>query len=279
MKKIYEFVYPNILNQSIFDIQNSQLLPEVGEYINVFLNGTTKLEAIIIDIDGVSKIELTSSINMKDYLLVEMISDLIYTVGDRDNAVFKRYGAASEPRLVYNQDYIGSINIVDVENINIKFTSRLTPFYCTTKSVKNDVEHIVNISDAAINYLIYDYSKQVLVELSGNGDVTYDLPAPLELTDPSKIPYNIQQYVRYSVEYDIINTAYIMIANKAGSKSKRLAELTVEESVKLPDLDDYLRAIRDKLAKFKLTGSSIFATFVKGSATEPYPLIDPRRTF
>jgi hypothetical protein len=278
MKKVYEFIYPEEDNQSIFTVSKSELLLNPGEIMKVIKNGNIDLECEVIDDNGINKIQLISdSLNLTDYIVLEMQSDIQNVVGDRDS-IFKRYGASL--RFKNNNMYTGQINIPGVDNIEIKFTSRYSPFYCTNKSVKNDIDHLVTIPDDDINYLIYEHSYRTLIKLKGNGDETTDLPTPTELSNPKTIPYNIQQYVRYSVEYDIIYNAWLKMSKDYGSVSKKLAELVIEKNVKLPDLDDYLRGIKEKLSQFKLSGvGNAISTFIKGNTASAYPLTSPRRSF
>jgi hypothetical protein len=281
MKKVYEFIYPIENNQSIFDVTKTELLPSIGQDVKVIKNGTTELDCIVIDDNGVSKIQLTSdSLLIEDYLSIEMLSNSLKVIGDRSDSIFRRYGSASEPRLLNNQNYIGNIIIEDIEDINLIFTSRYNPFYTTTRSIQDDIDHIVTISDDEVNYLIYDHSYRVLIKLKDSGDDTADQPTPTELQNVKTIPYNIRQHVRYSVQYDIIYAVWLRMAGKSGSCSKKLAELSVECNVKLPDLNDFLRGIQEKLNGYKLTGGvSAIQGFVKGNSTFAYPLVSPRRSF
>lgn len=218
-----------------------------------------------------------SSLVTNDYLVIYTASNKLSVTGDYGDVIYKRYG--SQSRLMNNQKYFGTVTINNDISIDFNFTSRYNPFYCPTKLVKEDIQHIVDISNESINFAIYDASRKVYMEMSSGENSTIKMPTPYELSNLKTIPYNIQQYVRYTAEYDILIAAYNVMAGRSGSINKRLGDLSIEKNIKLPDIDEFLRGVKEKLQRFDLTTRAVAKSFIKGNVTEPYPISPIRRSF
>ena len=279
MLKVYEFIYPSIEGQIDFIPER----PVTGLNISVLKNGvaTDILPFTIVDevVLGVTikYLRLDIGLSINDHIVVCTESNAITPVGDYGNVFTKRYETGVQ-RLLNNQIYEGSL-IIDGEPIGFHFTSRYDPLYCTAKVIQQDIDHIATLSEDAINFLIYDQSMRVMTFMNGGGDLNYTMPTPYLLKDPTKIPYNIQQHVRYSVEKDIINAVYLSITGSAGKVSKKLGDMEISKAIQIPYLKDMLRAIEEKLKQFPLTGAKIIVSVIKGNGNTPWPVNTPRRSF
>ena len=272
MLKIYEYLYQ--INDNEFKPINTILDDSL-----IFLNGIEEYTDYTIDEE--TGIILTNNLLSTDYLVLKTSNPSPIAIGDYGNVPYKRYNNANM-RLKYNQIYYSNIQIPTNErtiDIKLNFTSRYNPFYCSNKLIKEDIGNFVTLSDEDINFIIYDNSVKVLVEKSVSGKLNYDLPVPYELQDPLKIPYNIQQYVRYMSDLDILNAAYRQLSGMQGVNIKRLGDMQIQKDVKLPLLKDLLADINDKLNKFPLTASALAKSVVKGSGTDTWPVSSPRRSF
>jgi len=272
MLKIYQYLYQTTENEFI---PTTTLTDDTI----IYLNGLSEYTDYSID-DTTGHI-LTTDLLITDYLVVVTNSISPIAVGDYGNVPFKRYNNANT-QLKYNQIYDSIIELpLDNKPLELKlnFTSRYNPFYCSTKLVIEDIGSFVTLDPETINFIIYDNSLKVLIQKDGSGKLNYDLPIPYELQNPLKIPFNIQQYVRYMTDLDILNAAFLQMSGQSGRINKRLGDMQIEKEVRLPALKDLIAAIKTKLDQYPLGDTAIAKAVLKGSGLDPWPVTSPRRSF
>lgn len=274
MASIYEFLYPTEENQTKFFLEN-----KIKGVATVYKNGSNPINFVVgteVVYENNKEVEKeyieVEPLNMDDYLIVQTTTNMLVT-GNYKNVLFKQYG--SDQRLLYNQRY--TINIEDDPiNVNLSFTSRYDPLYCSAKLVREDVSPVVTLPEDDINFIIYTNSLKILTETKGNGDLNYDMPTPYILSKPASIPYNIQMRVRYMSDIDILYAVYMKMTGQYGSFSKKLGNMSIDRQVRIPYLKDFLSVMRQKLAQYE---TMRVASAVKGELFEPYPITPQRRSF
>jgi hypothetical protein len=267
MLEIYEYIYPITNGQTSFKPVNTI----TGTTVDVFRNGTIVQANQVIN----GNIVIPIGLALDEYLMVKTESSKTVTIGDNGTPYLKRYNASSA-KLRYNQRYTVDFQVDEIP-VHLDFTSRYDPFYTSAKFIRTDLQDVVTLTDDEINFLIWDNSYRVLIAMQGAGDLDYALPVPYQLKNPNTIPYNIQQHVRYSVEFDILNAMYLLMTGKGGRIMKQLGDMIIDKTVTVPKLEDLLKGVRDKLNQYTLQNNFV-KTMTKGGTGDPWP-VATRRSF
>lgn len=284
MFQIYEYIYPTQDNQVDFIPVNSI----TGSSIAIYKNGIKDIDNTLVFTTSnklnpaTRKMTITftlaNPITINDYIVVESSGNTPMIFGDYSNVYIKRYGAPTEPRLLNDQTYKISFDIPNLEVVT-SFTSRYDPLYCSARVVREDIETLVDLTEDAINWVIYQNSQRVLLFMNGGGDLNFNMPTPYLLKYPEKIPYNIQQHVKFSAERDILSAAFLQMTGESGLVSKKLGDFTIDKNLALPEITEMIRHVEIKLAQYPLTGAKIITTFTKSASTDTWPVTSPRRSF
>ena len=276
-KTIYDYYYVTAANQIRFDLVNP-----LASTPAIYLNGLNTI-SYSIKTDAVTNtnyIETKSPLNVGDYIIVQTQSPKSIVVGDYGDPIYKRYG--NSQRLMFNQIYTCTIEDLSQQlSVDFKFTSRYDPLYCPTKMVREDVQPIVDLDDDNINFIIYQNSMKMLVDMQGSGNMNFKMPTPYLLTNLAMIPYNIQQHIRYESVVDILNAVYLKMSGRQGRTSKKLGNMQIDQEIRLPYLKDYMQRFQDKLKQFpvNLSYRHMIQSGIKGNSADPWPVASPRRSF
>lgn len=145
--------------------------------------------------------------------------------------------------------------------IQYTISSIYTPLYATTRQIRTDIgSAIVDIPDSTVYNVIRSNSLYV--------DQIYTTQI-----NPSNIPYEVQQYVRYQSEVDLILNRYAQ--NTSGSTSEfTLGDFSVSNSTTSQSSMKYILGELQRradywLKKLQTTTSSSVKSFVKGGTNWP----------
>ena len=157
--------------------------------------------------------------------------------------------------------------LINGEVFDNNFTTQLDPLYCDVKTIRLDCNDFSSsINDDDIITLLYRNS----IEIRDRKEET-------DQSTSSKISIDekyLQPWVRYKTDIDILYRHYIYLCNKYGTKTKETLPIKIEDTTKLPELEDllsrYKRALEDIENNFYSYDN--IATAVKAGKTAQYPL-------
>lgn len=173
------------------------------------------------------------------------------------NSMYKLY--SSKAKFRFNHNYKMIIGIGDTFH-EMSFMTKYDPFYATVSKVRLDTGDLLeNATDEQIARVIYSNSKETL-EILGD--------------DVETIPTYAKNYVRYKTNIDLCYSLYLSMTGKGGSYSKKIGDISIDGSTKLPYLSDMLSRFRELLKPNEdllNSESAKVVSFVKGNSTE-YPV-------
>lgn len=183
------------------------------------------------------------------------------------NTLFKYF--SSNTKFKSNQIYDFILN-VNEEEYKTEFLTKYDPFYTTIEKIRLDTgDLLANIPDSQIAKVIYINSKEAydkLVEAATNSDE--------ETTTVTTIPTYAKNYVRYKTDIDFCYAIYLSISGKYGTQTKKVGDIQIESTVKLPYIDNMIARFKELLKPnedaFGVTSTLVSATFVKAQSSS-YP--------
>lgn len=167
-------------------------------------------------------------ITIKDSILnsVKIVSKSSY---DR-NSLFKMY--SDKVKLRYNHTYKMIMSVLETD-YELSFMTKYDPFYAAVDKIRLDTgDMLEHTSDEQIAKVIYSNSKDALQLLGEDVDV---------------VPKYAKNYVRYKTDIDLCYALYLSMTGKVGSYSKRVGDITIESSTKLPFLKDMIGRFKELL--------------------------------
>lgn len=184
------------------------------------------------------------------------------------NALFKYY--SSNAKLKSNQIYDFVLNVNGEEHTS-KFLSKYDPFYTTIEKIRIDTgDLLINVPDSQIAKVIYLNSKEAydkLLEAASSDDG--------EETSITTIPTYAKNYVRYKTDIDFCFAIYLSISGKYGTQTKKVGDIQIENTVKLPYIDNMISRFKELLKPneeaFGGISKTTTATFVKAESSS-YPV-------
>lgn len=209
-------------------------------------------------------LSIGDKIIIKDSILdnVKFISKNSYS----KNSLFKYF--TSEQKLKNNQIYDFILNVNGNEYTS-KFLSKYDPLYSTVEKIRMDTgDLLINVPDSQILKIIYLNSKEALEKLESSVE---DEALDEEVLE--KTPAFVKRYVRYRTDIDFCYAIYLSISGKYGTQVKKVGDISIENTVKLPYINEMISRFKELLKPnedlFGGTGSTT-ASFVKGGNTS-YP--------
>lgn len=237
--EVYLNDIPLILNKDYLEINTNTIK---------ILKPTTKGDCIFVYNPG----------NIDNVIKEDLVEEKKKVSHDEDY-VLKYYNASQN--LMYNQQYVLKVKVGNISD-EIKFSSKYSPLYSTVKIIRQDLLEIIDlIKDDDICFTIWENS--LLANEISKDKIPEDKPS-----------YAAKQFVRYKTEIDLIFAIYLAISGKAGSISKRLGNLTIEKTIKIPFLKDMLEELKNKLKEWEdmLRGMGKTGIKAKKAGKTNYPL-------
>lgn len=269
MRALYEIYIVKEDNFSIYKIANSILYNKTDLDISVNnINLIKNTDYILQDEELIflNPLSIADKIIIKDSILdnVKLITKNSYS----QNALFKYY--TSNAKLKSNQIYSFNINVHGADNTG-KFLSKYSPFYSTIDKIRMDTGDLLNnVSDTQIAKIIYLNSKEALEKLEEA--VESDTADKSTLT---KTPTYAKNYVRYKTNIDFCYAIYLSISGKYGTQTKKIGDIQIENTVKLPYIDSMIARFKELLKPnadaFGGVSKTTTATFVRANKTS-YPV-------
>ena len=272
--------------QTIFTVQK----PFINDTISVFVNGDlqvfgTKGDYVTIQETGEiifnMPLEEGDKVAIRTNVSTPRINLEIVSAGhaDRPNALYKKYGTVK--RLKSNNKY--EVNIcLDKEIHRWNFISKLNPLFCSSKKIWEDIgEFIEGFTEEYINSMLYRSSVEVIElidELKNAEDSVENVTYSVNEDGIYETTYRtVKNWVRLKTEIDLILARYYGKSQRYGSIKKEIGDISIENNVKLPYIDQLLKRIeRDfTLADDAIKGANHIASAVKGSTKFNY---QPERT-
>lgn len=143
---------------------------------------------------------------------------------------------SSYQKFKFNHRYLFNLIIKD-EKYTIDFNTKYNPFYTTVDKIRLDTGTLLeNVIDERIAHAIYLNSKD-----------TFELLGGENFDAQSKIPAYAKNYVRYKTDIDLCYAIYLSISGKIGSFSKKIGDIQIDQSIKLPYLEDLLSRFKELL--------------------------------
>lgn len=159
----------------------------------------------------------------------------------------------------FNHRYVVNLNIKG-QKFTSDFNTKYDPFFVTVNKIRLDTGTLFDdIPDERIANVIYLNSKEAL-ELLGE--------------DVDEIPTYAKTYVRYKTDIDLCYAIYLTITGKIGSYSKKIGDITVDRTIKLPYLSDMIGRFKELIKPVEdlMNGDNNTAvSYIKGSSTT-YPV-------
>lgn len=248
-----------IVNEILIDKDNlSKAIVSVNDKILLFGVDYTINENELIFSEPLC---IYDKIIIKDSILnnVKLITKNSYS----KNALFKYY--SSNVKFKFNQvyEFVISLNNKDYTN---KFNSKHNPFYTTIENIRIDTgDLLANVSDNQIANVIYMNSKEALEKIEEN-----------EIDISQKIPTYVKNYVRYKTDIDFCYAIYLSISGKYGSYSKKIGDIQIDNTFKLPYLQEMIGRFKELLKPNEEllssnAGAGTVASFVKAQSSD-YPV-------
>lgn len=244
----YQF-YKEVLLTNGQEIINLEK-PVIKELTELVLNGIEIYESDFEIIDP-KTIKLNIDIYEDDLLKIKCQKVKVnYTViGDRD-AIIRRYDN-SKQTLKKNSIYQATL-MIGGNPFSFSFSSRFDKYFNNKKIIKEDCLILDEyLDDAKIDNRIYQNSKEIVFKTKSMDEYS-------DLTSPA---YEIQQYVRYKTDVDLINSIYLRISSEYGSEGKKYGTTDISKEVKLPKIDLMLQDYKAKLKEYE---NIIFSTVSTG---------------
>lgn len=247
-----------------------QTFGEKKDYVTLGDNGKVIFIKELLEGDNVSIVSNIEAKNIK-----------VMSFGSRDttNALFKKF--TSEPKLKFNNRYKVHIT-VNGQDIDWQFVTKLTPMFCTTKKILEDIgEFIQGFTEEYISSMIHRNSWEIVnrinealedTEISENMSIE-DTIAPNseeEYVSPNKL---VSKWVRIKTEIDLIYARYYGISYNYGSAKKAIGDISIEKSTKLPYIDELLKRLKGELENTEeaiFGGINFIGGFVKGITNYQY---------
>lgn len=201
-----------------FDIRINDIPLNYGEHYTV-ASGV---------VNFANKLSQGDKITIKDSILnsVKIVTKSSY---DR-NSLYKMY--SDQVKFRFNHNYKMIVNITDISH-EMSFMTKYDPFYATVDKIRLDTGNMLeHTSDEQIAKVIYSNSKDALQLLGENVDT---------------IPKYAKNYVRYKTDIDLCYALYLSMTGKVGSYSKRIGDIAIESSTKLPFLKDMIGRFKELL--------------------------------
>ena len=219
------------------------------------------------ELNFLNPISLCDKIIIKDSILdsVKLFSKNSYS----KKSLFKYY--SSDVKLKNNQIYKFTLTVKDEEH-NIEFLSKYDPLYTTVDKIRLDTGDLLNnVTDAQIAKVIYLNSKETLEKIETSIE-----NGSLDESVKDKIPTFVKNYVRYKTDIDFCYAIYLSISGKYGSHSKKVGDISIENTVKLPYINEMIGRFKELLKPneeaFKSSSAIISASFVKAGNSNSYPV-------
>lgn len=201
-----------------FDVRVNDIELNYGEHYTVVDNV----------VNFANKLSQGDKITIKDSILnsVKIVSKSSY---DR-NSLFKMY--SDKVKLRYNHTYKMIMSVLETD-YELSFMTKYDPFYAAVDKIRLDTgDMLEHTSDEQIAKVIYSNSKDALQLLGEDVDV---------------VPKYAKNYVRYKTNIDLCYALYLSMTGKVGSYSKRVGDITIESSTKLPFLKDMIGRFKELL--------------------------------
>lgn len=218
--------------------------PILKDFTELVLNGIEMYDTDFEVIDP-KTIKLNIDIYEGDLLKIKCQKIKIdYTIIGDHNAVIKRYDNSKET-LKKNSFY--DVNLmIGGKSFSLSFSSRIDKYYNNKNIIKEDCLMLDDyLDDYKIDNRIYQNSKEIDFKIS----------ALDKYNNMSNPPYEIQQWVRYKTDVDLINSIYLRISSEIGSEQKEYGTTNIRKEIKLPELELMLQEFK---AKFKEYDDLIF---------------------
>jgi len=219
-------------NQTIIHLEK----PVIKELTELVLNGIELFEEDFKVIDP-KTISIFIDTYEGDLLKIKCQKVKIdYTIIGDHNAVIKRYDNSKET-LKKNSFYEAKI-MIGGKPFSLNFSSKFDKYYNNKKVVKEDCLMLESyLTNHKVDNRIYQNSKEI----------SFKTKAIEKYADLSTPPYEIQQYVRYKTDIDLINSIYLVISSEIGTEQKKYGTTDIKKEVKLPEIELMLQGFKDKL--------------------------------
>ena len=273
MKKVYEIYIVKEDGLTMYNVKNVNglgfktlcALPirNLNEPVEleVFVNDYKLTANIDYYVDNNTSIIFKNPLCQGDKItIVDSILDnaKIITKSSYDKTAFLKIFSSFQ-KFRYNHRYLMNL-IVEDKDFTMDFNTKYDPFFTTVKKIRLDTGDLLSkVSDEQISKVIYLNSKEAL-EILGD--------------DVDEIESYVKNYVRYKTDIDLCYSIYLTITGKIGSFSKKVGDLEVSNSVKLPYLDDMIKRFKELLkpAEDSLSGNNIAAASVVKAGSSEYPV-------
>lgn len=263
--------------------------PFTNGTVNVYLNGALQTfgdTADYVTLPDNGKVIFNHELSEGDVVSIisncEVENIQIMSFGKRDstNALFQKY--TSVQKINFNNRYKIHLKMDDVD-IDWSFTTRLTPLFCTSKKILEDIgEFIQGFTEEYINSKIHRNSWEILLRINealeddeASEDIRIENPikpdvTTNEYTSPNRI---VSKWVKIKTEIDLIYARYYGISYNYGTITKTIGDVTVSKTTKLPYIDELLKNLKKDLESTEeaiFGGTNLSKGFIKGSNSYTY---------
>ena len=136
---------------------------------------------------------------------------------------------------VYSIVLTDNSEVKSIQDTIITFQSKFTDFYGDIDLIREDLVRYLRLSDSTLVRYMLDASDLVRSKATAAG-------LTIDWTNP---PEYVHQYVRYKMQYDIVNRKYIEMTTY--SSEQTLGDLTVSNSTGPSELKEFLKELRLQL--------------------------------
>lgn len=265
MRTLHEIYIVKNEDFTAYEIISPIELIEVYNNVLVFINNNE----LNVDIDytlsdGV--LYFTNHLAVGDKIIIKAsILDNVKLITKNSyskDSLFKVF--SSNIKFKSNHKYDFTLSVGD-EIFSSSFLTKFDPFYTTVKIIRTDTGDLLNgVSDEQISRVIYSNSKYVLEKL--------------ELLDemPEKLPTYAKNYARYKTDIDFCYSIYLSMSGRIGSFSKKIGDIQIDTTYKLPYLSDMLSRFKELLLPNQDlvnngSGLSASTSFIRAKGSE-YPV-------
>lgn len=220
------------------------------------------------EIKNYDKISIRSSVGA----VGSTLNVISYGRRDKNPGLFSRYGQTQ--KLKINNRYEVQF-CIRKKRESFSFSSTLSPFLTTVKKVREDINKFIDdYSDEYVASMIHRASHDMIAmidDLAENGteNVEYSVDSDGIYTSTAKA---VERWVRYSTEIRLMLAKYYGISGEYGAISKKLGDIEISKTSKLPYIDQMLKRLERDLAGVESTirGSYSIQSFLKAGTKAEY---------